>query len=713
MKRLFLALTVAVFLLLVAGVGTAAADPPASQDTGQLAGSDQDATSAAGSAQQGPSNANESVRVLSPGDDGEVTQSNEASSNASAGNVNSAQQNASQDQAGNGGLQAIGQSATNAQDAFALAFTLQQGAENENAPVRDLSEGDGGPVSQSNDASSDANAGNLNAAQQTADQQAGGGQQPTGHVAGDCCSSGGSQVIGQSAENDQEAAALAATVQEKPSNSNVSVRVLSPGDDGPVTQTNDASSNATAGNLNVAEQTATQDQAGGGSQDIGQSADSSQNAAALAATIQEKPSNSNISVRVLSPGDNGPVTQSNEASSNATAGNINATNQTADQSQSGDSCKCGSSGDQVIGQAAKNHQGALAGALTVQHGASNENIDVRVLSPGDGGPVSQSNVASSNAEAGNLNITHQTADQSQSGDSCKCGSSGDQIIGQAAINDQSAAALAATIQAKPSNSNVAVRVLSEGDDGPVNQTNQATSNAHAGNLNATKQNATQDQSGPGLQVIGQAALSEQDAFALGLTFQLGASNENAPVRVLSDGDGGPVSQANIASSDATAGNINYTDQEAAQEQTGSNRCCGGYGIQALGQLALNRQGAVALAGTLQLNASPPCRCGDKASPGNSSTPTRVSSYGDDGPTRQANLADSTAASGNWNAAKQGANQIQAAPCVCKAEDIQALGQLSDSAQFGLALAGTLQLDALGGGHERRSGPRPEGKVMAD
>ena len=51
MKRVSLALAVTVLLLLFVGVGTAAAEPPAAQDSGQLAGSDQDAVGAAGTAQ--------------------------------------------------------------------------------------------------------------------------------------------------------------------------------------------------------------------------------------------------------------------------------------------------------------------------------------------------------------------------------------------------------------------------------------------------------------------------------------------------------------------------------------------------------------------------------------------------------------------------------------------------------------------------------------
>ena len=844
MKRLCLALAVVALLLFVTGVGTATAAPPVVQDSGQLAGSDQDAGAAAGTAQDEPSNSNTSVRVLSPGDEGDVSQTNEATSNAEAKNLNTTDQSADQTQSG-GGLQVIGQKAENEQDAFGLALTVQEGASNKNAPVRVLSEneGDGGDVTQENIASSDADATNLNATDQTADQTQSGS---------DCkCGSDGKQLIGQEADNDQKAAALAATKQEEPSNTNISVRVLSPGDDGDVSQTNEATSDATAGNLNATEQTATQEQSGtdckcghGGDQAIAQSADSDQKAAALAATkqekpsnknisirvlsdgddgdvtqvneassnatagnlnhttqdadqtqaggsgsqliaqsadndqkalagaltVQEKPSNTNISVRVLSPGDGGSVTQKNTASSNAEAGNLNKTEQTGTQTQTGDACKCkhggeqliaqsakneqdavalsatiqekpsntntpirvlskgddgdveqeneatsnaeavnlngttqtatqsqaGGSGLQAIAQSAKNEQDAFALGLTVQKGASNENAPVRVLSKGDGGEVDQDNEASSNATAGNLNATEQTATQRQAGDSCKCGH-GTQLIAQHADSDQDAAAIAATFQVKPSNTNEPIRVLSKGDDGDVEQENEASSNAEAGNLNVTKQTATQAQSGPGLQVIAQSAKNEQDAFALGLTFQVGASNENAPVRVLSKGDSGDVTQVNKATSDATAGNFNWTDQTASQTQGGHSGsthpvgCCG-TGIQAVGQLAKNEQGAVALSLTAQLGAKQPCVCGEKGSIGNSNEPTRVSSPGDDGDVDQKNKATSSALATNWNVAKQHVQEIQAAPCLCKDGGIQAVGQLDESNQFALAAAAGLQLN---------------------
>ncbi len=685
------------------------------QVAGQSVLSAQDALGFAATAQKGASNENAPVRDESEGGDGSTSQSNDASSDSTAGNANGTEQSAEQAQAagnccGTGGSQTVGQSAGNEQDAAALSATVQEKPSNTNIPVRVLSPGDNGSVQQSNEATSNATAGNVNGTTQTAQQDQGGRPTPCGcgsqgskQVPMVCgCPVAGTQVVGQSASNDQDAAAIALTEQKGATNENISVRVLSPGNNGSVSQSNNASSNATAGNANDTQQSAGQSQAGGGgSQSIGQSASNEQSATALSATKQEHPSNTNISVRVLSEGDDGDVSQSNNASSNATAGNHNGTSQSADQSQSGgsDSCKCGSAGSQAIGQSASSHQGALAGSLTVQEGAKNENISVRVLSPGSNGSVSQSNNASSNATAGNANRTSQTADQEQAGNSCKCGSAGQQVIGQTASNAQGAAAFSATIQEKPSNSNMPVRVLSEGDDGYVTQSNNASSNATAGNQNGTSQSAGQNQAGgSGIQAIGQESKSGQLAFSAALTAQLGASNENAPVRVLSPGYGGSVSQANNASSNAVAGNANETGQNATQQQGGAAKdgCCG-TGIQAIGQSSQNWQAAGALAVTLQIGKKPPCKCGSGSDIGNSNAPVRVSSPGNDGDLRQANNATSNATSGNWNATHQTTRQIQDG-CGCKSgHAIQALGQLGLSEQLSAALAATLQ----GGSQSRK------------
>ena len=489
--------------------------------------------------------------------------------------------------------------------------------------------------------------------------------------------------------------AASKTIQEKPSNKNISVRVLSPGNDGDVTQTNTASSNATAGNLNATKQDADQKQDGasckctGGEQAIGQFADSDQDAVALAETVQEKPSNTNISVRVLSDGNDGDVTQSNTATSDATAGNINLAKQDADQKQGG-------SGIQATGQKADSDQKALAASSTAQKNPSNKNISVRVLSPGDGGSVTQSNTASSDATAFNLNATKQDADQKQAGDSCKC-TGGEQAIGQFADSDQKAGALSATFQENPSNTNTSVRVLSEGNDGDVTQSNDASSSAFAGNLNLTKQDADQEAyGGSGFQVIGQGAKNDQDAFALGLTFQSGASNENTPVRVGSKGYGGDVTQSNTATSNAVAANLNFLEQDADQKQGGSrydeHGCCG-TGIQAIGQFAKNDQKAIALAATFQVFKQP-CVCGHGGSAGNTNTPVHVGGKSDGGDVTQSNTASSLAKAFNVNLTKQDADQKQDTSCKCEeAFGIQAIGQLNKSDQFSAALAATFQLGA--------------------
>ena len=676
MKRSLLALGLALLLLLIAGVGTATASPPGSQSSGQSAGSEQGAGAIAGSAQQDPSNSSDPIRVLSPGDGGSVSQTNEASSDATAANSNGTSQSA--DQAGGSGDQVVGQSAKNDQDAFALGTTLQSGASNENDPIRVLSPGDDGDVSQTNAASSDATAANANATEQSADQQQAGSP---------CCGDGGSQVVGQAADSEQDAAAISATEQEKPSNTNVAIRVLSPGDDGDVSQANTASSDATAVNSNATKQSADQTQSGGsGDQIVGQSADNDQHAAALAATKQEKPSNTNVSIRVLSPGNGGSVTQTNDASSNATAANANATDQSAEQEQGGSSCRCGGGeGTQLIGQSADNDQSAAAISATKQEKPSNSNVSIRVLSPGDDGDVSQTNTASSNATAVNSNATKQSADQKQSGGSCKCGSSGTQVIGQSASNEQDALALGLTLQHGASNENSPIRVLSRGDDGSVSQSNDASSEATAVNANATDQSAKQEQGGSscrcggdGTQLIGQSAKSEQGAAALAATFQLEPRNSNDPVRVLSYGDSGDVSQSNTASSDATAVNLNGTKQSAEQNQAG------GSGWQVIGQESKNGQSAAAAALTVQLGAS------------NEDAPLRVLSPGDGGSVSQTNDASSNAIAANANWTDQNANQVQGGKDStskdgCCGAGIQVIGQSSQNWQNAEALALTLQL----------------------
>jgi hypothetical protein len=674
MKRILAA--VAAVLGLLGSAGHATASGPADsalQLAAQAAASAQGAGAQSGANQSQPSNSNISVRVQSPGDAGDVTQSNTVASGATATNANATDQSAAQAQGGSAccgsGTQAVGQEASSSQAAGALSHASQQGASNENISVRVQSPGDDGSVSQSNTAASGAAATNANATGQSADQASAGGT--------------GTQAIGQESDNEQAALAASSAEQTGAKNSNIAVRVQSPGDDGDVEQSNTVVSTARAGNLNLTGQDATQS-GGSGTQAIGQEAASDQTAAALSSAKQTGATNSHVPVRVQSPGDGGRVSQSNTVASAATAANLNGTEQSARQSQSGD-CRCASGGTQAVGQEATSHQGALAISGAEQIGATNEITPVRVDSRGDDGDVSQSNTVASGALAANLNATEQGAEQSQSGD-CRCASGGTQAIGQEAENGQAALAVSLAAQelgrdrcgcASGGNSYAPVRVDSSGDGGSVEQSNEVASAAAAANLNGTAQSAGQAQSGGGVQAIGQEAKSEQAAIGLSAALQHGASNSSTPVRVDSRGDDGDVSQLNGAYSAAEAGNGNLTVQDAEQAQAGS--CgCGGVGIQAIGQEAENGQLALAGSLALQLGAS------------NESAPVRVDSPGGGGSLEQSNEAGSYADAGNLNLLGQSAGQSQSAG---GGTAIQAIGQSASSHQAAIALSAALQLGA--------------------
>ena len=671
MKRILAAVAAALGLL--ASAGQAAASGPADsalQVAAQAVAGAQGAGAQSGAAQSQPANQNVSVRVQSPGSGGDVAQSNTVASGATATNANAADQSATQAQSDackcGGGTQAVGQEADSSQAAGALSYASQSGASNENISVRVQSPGNDGNVSQSNTAASGAAATNANATGQSADQTSAGGS--------------GTQAIGQEANSEQAALAGSSAEQTGAKNTNISVRVQSPGDDGDVEQSNTVASAATAGNLNLTKQDAKQAQAGdckcgSGTQAIGQDATSRQKAAALSSAEQKGASNEQIAVRVQSPGKGGSVTQSNTVASAALAGNANLTGQKAGQAQSG-------GGTQAIGQDAKSEQGALAASKADQSGARNASTPVRVDSKGDDGDVEQSNTVASVATAANLNGLSQEADQGQAGD-CKCGS-GTQAIGQDAKNYQAAGALSLASQEggdtcgcrSGGNTHAPVRVDSDGGGGSLSQSNTAASAATAGNLNATKQDADQAQSGGGVQAIGQEAKSEQAAIGLSAALQKGASNSSTPVRVDSKGDDGDVEQSNTVASAALAGNLNHTGQDADQAQAASCGC--GQAVQAIGQKADNEQLAIAGALAVQLGAR------------NESAPVRVDSPGGGGSLEQSNDVASYALAQNLNGLGQTAAQGQGAG---GGAAIQAIGQSATSHQAAIALSAALQVGA--------------------
>jgi hypothetical protein len=354
--------------------------------------------------------------------------------------------------------------------------------------------------------------------------------------------------------------------------------------------------------------------------------------------VQIKPENTAGSIRVLSPGHDGDVDQSNSTTAIAAGLNDNETKQSIDQTQGSASKEKapdskeravedghmdkGGSYTQIAGQEADNEQKADADATAVQWKPSNTAGSIRVLSPGDGGDVTQSNDATAVGIAKNDNETKQWLDQTQGSGSMASkapesehakkdgysdkGSSYTQIAGQKADSDQKAFADATAVHIKPSNENSSIRVGSKGDDGDVTQSNDATALGIAFNDNETKQSIDQVQGGGSgsdyLQVAGQEAKNDQKADADAFALQVKPSNENAPVRVLSKGDDGDVSQSNSTTAIAAALNDNDTKQSIDQTQ-GGRRGHGSDYVQVAGQGSWSRQKADADATAIQLGAS--------------------------------------------------------------------------------------------------------------
>lgn len=504
------------------------------------------------------------------------------------------------------------------------------------------------------------------------------------------------QISGQSADTQQQAVAASSATQVNPSNTNISIRVLSPGSNGNVTQSNSVGSSAAAGNAASTTQTAGQTAGGSGVQSSQQAAGTDQLAVALSAAKQIDPTNTNVPIRVLSPGSDGDVTQSNTAGSRADAGNKAGTTQDSSQAQAGSSCGCDGSGPaiQTSDQAAQTDQSAAALSEAKQIDPSNTAVSIRVLSPGDGGSVTQSNTAASSASAGNEASTKQSGSQTQSAGSCGCSSDPIQVAKQAAETEQGSAALSAAVQDGASNNASPVRVLSPGSDGDVTQSNNAASSAKSGNAASTTQSGSQTQGGAtcgcggeAVQVLGQEAETGQSSTALSGAFQLfgdrsrcgcdgsSSGNDASPVRVWSPGSDGDVTQSNNVASSAASGNRASTTQDASQAEAG-----GGLEIQALGQKAETGQEALAASLAAQIGAS------------NTANPVRVWSPGGGGSVEQSNNAASSARAGNDAGTDQSGRQLIAGSrCSCERLPIQAAGQWAGTAQLAPAFSGALQV----------------------
>lgn len=120
--------------------------------------------------------------------------------------------------------------------------------------------------------------------------------------------------------DDQMAGAETSVTQQQPTNVVISIRIDSPGDNGPISQTNVAVGAANGTN----DASNGQDGAPGGA---GQDASTSQQAGADTTVTQDQAGNLVVTVRINSPGNNGPVSQTNAAAGSSNAQNTSATSQ--------------------------------------------------------------------------------------------------------------------------------------------------------------------------------------------------------------------------------------------------------------------------------------------------------------------------------------------------------------------------------------------------
>ncbi len=545
---------------------------------------------------------------------GSVDQSNSADNAAAAGNENITDQYVTQGQ-GSSAVAIDGDASGAAQDQSSDVWNgtyqwadadVDNDQSNINAPTS-VGGGGGGSVDQSNSADNAAAAGNENFTGQYVTQ----GQGSSAVAFGGGHASGAAQDQSSDVWNGTYQWADA-DVDNDQSNINAPTSVghgdrdkgkVKSGDDGnggggSISQSNEATNAAAAGNSNDTVQEVTQAQAAdagspgssaaaaagghghgrdnkGASQD--QSADVSNWTDQWAdADVDNDQSNISAGVSVGGAG-GGSVSQSNEATNVAAAGNLNETIQVVDQGQAG---TAGSSQAQSADVANATDQSANA---TVTNGQYNIYAPVSVNSPGaNSGSVTQSNSADNIALAGNANVTFQSVEQAQAG-----GSGGGGAQQYAALSNHTSQSAHAGVYNGQYNIYAPVYVNSPGaGSGNVSQSNSATNIAAAGNANGTDQAATQGQARARAAARSQAALvangTSQSAHA---GVYNGQYNIYAPVYVNSRGAGsGNVSQSNSATNIAVAANLNDTSQDVDQAQASGGR---GGGQRQIG-LVLNR-----------------------------------------------------------------------------------------------------------------------------
>jgi hypothetical protein len=413
-----------------------------------------------------------------------------------------------------------------------------------------------------------------------------------------------------------------ASILNKQININLPVAVLSPtANGGDVTQSNSASNDASASNTNRTTQTVGQAQdasSTGGGVDQQQSADvDDQTSQSAAAPVENRQVNVNLPVAVLSPtASGGDVTQSNEASNDASAGNRNVTDQAVAQGQVADAT-ASPKGHGPAGQAAVSQdQAADVGNATSQEAqapVTNEQSNEAAPAPapvehgkddgcgctpppppppGTAGDVDQSNEARNGASADNRNGTEQAVAQGQAAPVAASGTHGDASVVEdqsaevANATEQSAAAPIENHQSSSVGADHGKDTAKDGKDandgkgkgkgphgpapipGDVTQSNEATNTSSATNVNRTGQDVAQGQAARATGSRGGAPIVQsQSAGVANATRQAAqAPVSNDQRNVVKGAAPGSVTQSNAARNDATARNTNATDQSVAQGQ---------------------------------------------------------------------------------------------------------------------------------------------------
>ncbi|MGB8004364.1 MAG: hypothetical protein WCF27_08890 [Gaiellaceae bacterium] len=453
------------------------------QNNGQGNGNSDHAGNAnanANSSQDKPKNVNVNVRVDQPGDNGAVAQGNNSNAAAAAGASGGSSGGAGASQQTAVGAAGSAGSAASPSGSAAPAPSQADSTGGEtiavansppgNVPASDPA-GAGGATTATTAPTGDTSPTVLNTSPSASSVN---GASADAQTASNGATTGSSQpevtnVTGPSAGNTTPNGGEATPVTPDYTASNGQISITLPADDATDGGTGDGTSSTTVGPDDGVDDTVDPGPTVTITAPAPTGSSSVNSADATATSTQLEPTNVNASVRILSPGDNGSVSQTNDSTAVAAAG--------------------------ANGGAAT----ALPQATSTQVDPHNINVSIRVGSPGDDAPVTQVNNSTATAtpvdpaaiEEATVNLPpgdpNSAADvENVSGiiqDLGQCPEESTCVANPTPTTaDSSAACLpaadqstATAVQQAPSNVSVSIRVASPGMDGIVNQLNGANS----------------------------------------------------------------------------------------------------------------------------------------------------------------------------------------------------------------------------------------------